>query len=210
MVSPPPDVGNMPSPATASRTVAATPERGAPAPSGIASALDRADIKPLDVPAALQILIAEVRAAFELLLAEAGDAATAPPANLDSPALAARALVETVLQSLPDTLDENAWGEALPRMEAALQSAVQSAVDAVSAWRDASPVVVATTKQAAQLALQVLGDEPQNPLWLRPEWLATAPRLTRFWRRRRAHRRRLTDPDYDTATKWDESDDYAQ
>jgi hypothetical protein len=171
----------------------------------------------LDVPAALQILIAEVRAAFELLLIEAGEAARpgsaggggdsdAATKNLDSPTAAARALVDRVLQSLPDTLDERAWSEALPRVEQALQTGVQRAIDAISAWRDVSPVVLEATQASAKLALQVLGDEPQNPLWLRPEWLALAPRLARFWRRRRIARRRLSDPD-DAAAKWHETDD---
>jgi hypothetical protein len=246
MVSPPPDVGNQPTQATATRPAAAAPERGAPPPSGPASALDRADIKPLDVSAALQILVAEVREAFTLLLIEAGatsnpgsagsagsargtadpytgpgnavaaaDIGTAVPVgiagNPDSAGNvgSARALVDTVLQSLPETLDEAAWSEALPQVEAALQAGVQRAFDVVNGWRDVSPVVLEATQASAKLALQVLSDEPQNPLWLRPEWLAMAPRLARFWRRRRKLRRRLTDPDYDTNAEWDEGDGYA-
>jgi hypothetical protein len=210
MVSPPPDVGNKPTLATATRQAVALPERGAPLPSEPASALDRADIKPLDVPAALQILIAEVREAFTLLLIEAGD--TSNPGNLDSAGNvgSARALVYMVLQSLPDTLDEAAWSEALPQVEAALQAGVQRAFDVVGGWRDVSPVVLEATQASARLALQVLSDEPQNPLLLRPEWMAMAPRLARFWRRRRKSRRRLTDPDYDRNAEWDEADGYAQ
>jgi hypothetical protein len=241
MVSPPPDVGNKPTLATTTRPAAAAPERGAPPPSGAASALDRADIKPLDVSAALQILVAEVREAFTLLLIEAGDTSNpgsaggaadpytgagnavaaadigtaVPIGNAGNPDSAgnvgsARALVDTVLQSLPETLDEAAWSEALPQVEAALQAGVQRAFDVVNGWRDVSPVVLEATQASAKLALQVLSDEPQNPLWLRPEWLAMAPRLARFWRRRRKLRRRLTDPDYDTNAEWDEADGYTQ
>jgi hypothetical protein len=221
MVSPPPDVGNKPTLATATRQAAAVPERGAPPPGDPASALDRADIKPLDLSAALQILVAEVREAFTLLLIEAGDTSS-PSAggagsagstavtvnnagNADSAGnlVSARALVDTVLRSLPETWDEAAWSEALPQVEAALQTGMQRAFDVISGWRDVSPVVLEATQASAKLALQVLSDEPQNPLWLRPEWLAMAPRLARFWRRRRKSRRRLTDPDYDTNAEWD-------
>jgi hypothetical protein len=46
------------------------------------------------------------------------------------------------------------------------------------------------------LVVSVFGEEPQNPIWLRPEWAGLAPRFERFWRRRCLARRRLTDPDY--------------
>jgi hypothetical protein len=223
MVSPPPDVGNKPAATTASPAVASTPERGTQAPDGAAPAPDRADIKPLDVTAALQILIAEVRESFVSLLIEAagspaasttGSAAVAvtvgawPPANVDTPSSAARVVVEMMLQAMPETADEAAWSEALSRAEAALQSGVQRAVEVVSGWRDVPPVVVQMTRESVGLAQQVLGDDPQNPLWLRPEWLTMTPRLALFWRRRRILRRRLTDPDDDTDRKWDESDGY--
>jgi len=310
MVSPPPDVGNKAPAATPSRTVASTPERGAPPPGGAAPALDRADIKPLDVTAALQILIAEVRESFVRLLIEAGGAAAAdddtgggietgsvivtgggvvaddllvssdlpvsgdvplsgdvpvagvapvsgdvvavgdvvvtgaaggaagilitadavttggggttpdaapagaamlgawPPPNVDSPTSAARVLVEMMLQALPASADEAAWHEALPQADAALQSGVQRALEVVSAWRDVPPIVVQMTRESVGLALQVLGDDPKNPLWLSPEWLTMTPRLARFWRRRRVLRRRLTDPDYATDNQWDENDGY--
>jgi hypothetical protein len=229
MVAPPPDVGNQANAATATRATASTAERGAPPPSAAAPALDRADIKPLDVPGALQILVAEVRAAFELLLtaadtanpADAGNAAaagnaaytanagTAATANLDGPVPAARVLVQMVLQALPDTTDDNAWSAVLTRVEAALQSGIQRATDVVSAWRDVSPAVMESTKESAGLALQLLGDESRNPLWLHPEWSGLRPHLARLRRRRRKHRRRLTDPDHDPA-RWDEIDDFGQ
>lgn len=229
MVAPPPDVGNKPTAAAATRALTPTAERGAPPPSLAAPALDRADIKPLGVPDALQILIAEVRAALELLLgaadtadpaaadanADAGNAAytvnagTAAAANLDGPTPAARVLVQMVLQSLPDTTDDNAWSAGLTQVEAALQSGIQRAIDVVSGWRDVSPAVVETTKESAGLALRVLGDESPIPLWLRPEWSGLRPRLARLRRRRRQRRRRLTDPDYHSATL-DEIDDFGR
>jgi len=52
------------------------------------------------------------------------------------------------------------------------------------------------------LVFLVLGDEPQNPLWRRPEWVGLAPQLQRFWRRRRLAHRRLMDPDYSSGGAW--------
>ena len=65
MVSPPPDVGSQTAAAAPvpSRSSASGTQRGAAPPDG-APAVDRADIRPLDLPGALQILIAEVRAAL--------------------------------------------------------------------------------------------------------------------------------------------------
>ncbi len=131
-----------------------------------------------------------------------------PATNVDSPTSAARVLVEMMLQALPASADEAAWHEALPQADAALQSGVQRALEVVSAWRDVPPIVVQMTRESVGLALQVLGDDPKNPLWLSPEWLTMTPRLARFWRRRRVLRRRLTDPDYATDDQWDENDGY--
>ena len=108
-----------------------------------------------------------------------------------------------VLQSMPDEApDVAAWTQALVRMEAALQTGLANAISAVSAWRDVTATVVDAAKETRTLVFSVLGDEPQNPLWLRPEWVGLAPRLERFWRRRRLARRRLMDPDYSSATGW--------
>jgi len=108
---------------------------------------------------------------------------------------------------LPETFEPNSWSVALPRADAALQAGVQSAVEAVSAWRDVTPSVVDATREAGALALRLIADEPPYPAWPPPEWLGMAPRLTRLWRRRRALRRRLVDPDYAADTKWDELDE---
>jgi hypothetical protein len=89
----------------------------------------------------------------------------------------------------------------------ALQAGVQRALDAVSAWLDVTPAVLDATKEAGSLALRLIAEEPPYPSWPPPEWLGMAPRLTRLWRRRRALRRRLLDPDYEAYPKGDELDD---
>jgi hypothetical protein len=163
---------------------------------------DHADIRALDVTGGLQIFLAETRAAFELT-AESIGAPAAP--NLDATASliaptqlqAARQVVEWVLQALPDDAgDAAAWSAALMRTESALQVGIQTAETTVSNWRGVPDNAVDALQQSAGLVLQVLGDDRPNPLWLRPEWVGLAPRLERFWRRRRAARRRLTDPDH--------------
>jgi hypothetical protein len=164
--------------------------------------VDRADIRPLDTSGGLQILLAEIRAAFELTAesigsASAGDSGGAGDTTATSPTQAARQIVEWVLQSLPvDATDAAAWSAALFRTETALQAGLQQATTAVSSWRQVPEAVVDAVKQSGALVLLVLSDESPNPLWLRPEWVGLAPRLERFWRRRRAARRHLTDPDH--------------
>jgi hypothetical protein len=168
-------------------------EPGSQSPANIAATADRADIRPLDIPAALQILLAEVRAAFDLqALQMSGEGS----AVLDTPPQAARVLVELVVQSLPEEAAVPAWTAALVHVETALPIGLQRAIDAVTAWRDVPVPVVDATKETRALVFSILGDDPQNPIWLRPEWAGLAPRFERFWRRRRIARRRLTDPDY--------------
>jgi hypothetical protein len=194
----------------AGATGAATTEQPPQSAATIAPPADRADIRPLDVPGALQILIAEVRAALDLTLATAAgrspiDQGAAIP---QSPAQAARELVQMLLQALPDDMsDAAAWTATLARVEAAFQSSVERAVDAVSLWRAVPPPVVDAAKETRALAVSVLDEETPNPLWLRPEWAGLAPRVQRFWRRRRNARRRLTDPDYSPGTL-DESEEF--
>lgn len=176
----------------------ATPaEQGVQSPPASAPLADRADIRPLDIPAALQILLSELRAALDL------PPGSSDAAALDSPIQVAQVLVRMVLQSMPDEApDVAAWTLALTRMETALQTGLASAISAVSAWRDVPSAVVDAAKETRALVFSVLGDEPQNPLWLRPEWVGLAPRLERFWRRRRLARRRLMDPDYSPGGAW--------
>jgi hypothetical protein len=148
----------------------------------------------LDIAGGLRIFLAETRAAFELTAESSGAAADmfAPTSGQ-----AARQIVEWLLQSLPDDAGDAAvWTASLVRAESALQLGIQEAQSTVSTWRDVPDSVVDAVDQSAGLVLQVLGDDRPNPLWLRPEWVGLAPRLERFWRRRRAARRRLTDPDH--------------
>lgn len=205
------DVTKTPAPGTASAAApSSAPQQGAQSPARMASVADRADIRPLDIPAALQILLAEVRASFELLAIMMGGDAGGTGA--ESPAQAARALLQIVLQAVPDesastsaSSDGQAsaarwnveqWNAALERVEGALQAGLDRAVNAVSVWREVPASVVDATKETRAMVLAILGDDPQNPVWLRPEWVGLAPRFERFWRRRRFVRRQLTDPDH--------------
>jgi hypothetical protein len=101
------------------------------------------------------------------------------------------------LQALPDDAgDPPAWTGALVHVETAMQSSIERAISVVAQWRDAPPPVLDAVKETHVLYLTVLGDDLQNPLWLRPEWMALSPLFQRFRHRRRNARRRLTDPDY--------------
>jgi hypothetical protein len=183
--------------AAAIRTPPASPAASGSQSAPKAAIADRADIRPLDIPAALQILLAEVRASLDLqavLMSGEGSAV------LDTPPQAARLLVEMVVQALPDAADVAAWTAALVHVETALPIGIERAIDAVTAWRDVPFMVVDATKETRALVFSILGDDPQNPIWLRPEWAGLAPKFARFWRRRRSARRRLTDPDYSSET----------
>jgi hypothetical protein len=139
--------------------------------------------------------------------------ANAAQENLHGAVAAARVIVGLVLQSLPETFEPGSWSIALPRVDAALQAGVQSAIQAVAAWRDVPPTVVDATRQAGTLALNLIAEEPPYPLWPPPEWVGMAPRLGRLWRRRRVLKRRLLDPDHgsvvehETSGKRDDLDD---
>ena len=161
-------------------------EPGSQSPANIAAVADRADIRPLDIPAALQILLAEVRASLDLQALHMGGEGSAV---LSTPPQAARVLVELVVQSLPGEAAVPAWTAALVHVETALPIGLERAIDAVTAWRDVPVAVVDATKETRALVFSILGDDPQSPLWLRPEWAGLAPRFERFWRRRRIARR---------------------
>jgi hypothetical protein len=168
------------------------PQQGAA--SAAPAAGDRNDIRPLDLKGALQILLAEVRAALTLALL---DAVSSLPVAYDTPLQAAREVVESVLNALPEgSPDVILWSEVLPRADVALQSGLGRALGIIDAWRGVPPAVAASAREVSALVTQALGDEPLNPIWLRPEWLGLAPRLARLRRRRRVLKRRLTDPDY--------------
>jgi hypothetical protein len=199
------DVVKMPAPGTGSANApSSAPEQGAQPPARTAAIADRADIRPLDIAAALQILLAEVRASFELQAIAMGGETGA--AGAESPTQAARVLLQMVLQALPDQTagapewNAPAWSAALMRVDDALQAGLDRAISAVTAWRDVPASVVDAAKQTRTLVFAILGDDPQNPIWLRPEWAGLAPRFERFWRRRRFVRRQLTDPDYSSGS----------
>jgi hypothetical protein len=196
-----------------------TAEQGPPSAADMAPVADLADIRPLDISGALQILLAEVRAALDLQLgaeitpgaitSSAATAATATTAGAiaQSPDQAARQMVEMFLQALPeDASDAPAWIAALVRADAALQSSIEQAMGVVTQWRDVPAAAVDAVADARALFIAALGDEPQNPLWLRPEWVGLAPVFQRFRRRRNA-RRRLTDPDL-SPRNLDESEEF--
>jgi hypothetical protein len=106
-----------------------------------------------------------------------------------------------VLNAMPDeSASMPAWNAMLTRVEASLQTGLDRGIDAVSMWRDVPPIVVEASTEVRTLVLSTLGDDPQNPAWLRPEWAGLAPRFERFWRRRRKARRQLTDPDYSSGS----------
>jgi hypothetical protein len=180
---------------------AQAPGQGTPSPTTAATPADLADIRPLDISGALQILLAEVRAGLDLQL----DASIAPSAITSSatasaiaqsPVQAARELVEIFLQALPeDASDAPAWTAALVRADAAMQSSIEQAIGVVTQWREVPAAAVDAVREARALFASVLGDDVENPLWLRPEWMGLAPMIHRFRRRRRNSRRRLTDPD---------------
>ena len=108
---------------------------------------------------------------------------------------------------MPDeTASMPAWNAVLVRVETALQAGLDRGVEAVAVWRDVPAIVVDAAKDARTLVFSTLGDDPQNPVWLRPEWVGLAPRFERFWRRRRSARRRLTDPDYPSGSLDDDSE----
>jgi hypothetical protein len=196
---------------------AQAPGQGTPSPTTAAPPADLADIRPLDISGALQILLAEVRAALDLQLgavitpgAVTSSAATATVAGAiaRSPDQAARQMVEMLLQALPeDASDAPAWTAALVRADAALQSSIEQAIGVVTQWRDVPVAAVDAVADARALFIAALGDEPLNTLWLRPEWVGLAPVLQRFRRRRRNARRRLTDPDL-SSRNLDESEEF--
>jgi hypothetical protein len=200
------DVTKMPAPATAaSRTPSASPaEQGPQSPANAAPIVDRADIRPLDIPAALQILLAEVRAAFELQAVAMDPNASV---TLNSPPQAARALLQMLISAMPDeSASMPAWNAVLTRVETALQAGLDRGIDAIIVWRDVAPSVVDAAKEARTLVFATLGDDPQNPVRLRPEWAGLGPRFERFWRRRRLIRRHLTDPDYSSGSVDDDGE----
>ncbi len=189
---------------------APTPQQNAASLSSrpAAALADRLDIQPLDVAAALQIMATEVRTALEL---------PAESLPMQSPAQTSRAVVQMFLDAVQegvptppeempaaphggyampeDASSLPAWGAESARIELAFQVAIDRAVEAIAAWREVPQFVVDAAKEARTLIESQLAEQPVSPLWFRPEWLGLAPRVERYWRRRRVARRGLTDPD---------------
>jgi hypothetical protein len=183
---------------------ATTTEQGSQSAAAVAPMADHADIRPLDVPMALQILLAEVRAGLDLPL----DGPATQGATVQNPIQAAHELVDMFLQELPEeATDAQAWTAALAQVETAMQLGIERAIDIVAVWREVPPVVVDAVKETGTLFFSALSTELENPIWLRPEWMGLAPSLQRFWRRRRNARRRFTDPDY-PPTSLDDSEEF--
>lgn len=182
----------------------------------VAAAADRLDISALDVAAALRILIAEVRQAIaaglpELLLPSgpvsaptpfdlaAPDTAVPPAtaANAVNPEAAAGLLLATFLAAVPaGEGDDGAWMETVARLEQASVAGCERAAAIITAWRDVTPPVVAAVHASQTLFVAALTNARAPDVPMRAEWLAVAPRLARFRRRRRALQRRLEDPDH--------------
>ena len=205
---------------------AANAEQGSQSPAASPAAVDRADIRPLDVQAALQILVAEVRASLDAFLLAALQAPpTTAPAAPPGASQAAQQLVDlflrtvpqeqagtpqsgassqsgaplqgaTLTQSTPAPSEPQAWLQSVAEVQDVLDASVAAALRTIASWRDVPAAVVDAAREAHAMAQAALADEPVNPLWLRPEWLGLAPRMQRFRRRRRQMRRRLSDPDY--------------
>jgi hypothetical protein len=179
---------------------------------------DLADIRPLDVAGALQILLAEVRAALESALEEAigrgasnaQRAAIAPAGDAaPDPVQSAQEIVRMFLKSIPeDAGNAQAWSGTLMRVEAGIQSGMDRALEIVTQWRDVPPAATSAVSEALALVQRALGEETLNPIWLRPEWLGLAPAYQDFRRRRRTARRRLSDPDYPSGSLDDDGEEF--
>ncbi len=209
------EIPKTPAPADALRTLTAgLGERQSPAAAPIAPA-DRASIRLLDLPGALQILIAEVN----LALTEAGlapadasssetllrwAAAQPPLALLLSDAgsaqsvqeMPARALVEIFLRTLPSAdLPPQEWMVAVKKLSLTLAAGSATAIERIAAWQDMPAKLPAWLGQARELALALVAEDAASPpLLLRPEWLGLAAGLARFQRLRRRKRRLLLSP----------------
>jgi hypothetical protein len=189
---PPSDVSSM-------RSGTAAAGQGSGMAATIAPTADRADIRPLDIAGALQILLAEVRAGLDLPLESS---------IAQAPDQAACQIVALLVHALPeDAGNAPAWTAALVRVEAAIQSGFDRALTVVTQWRDVTPAVADSVEETRTQFFSALEGESPNPLWVRPEWMGLVPALNRFRRRRRNARRRLSDPDHSPASL-DDSEDF--
>jgi hypothetical protein len=158
---------------------------------------DRADIRPLSISTALQILITEVLDQWSL---PPPPSPSQPPSPTDSPGDAAMSLVQTFMQSLPASdMDANRFLAAYDTLLVGLERGIEQALGVVGAWRGAPREALDALGETRSMVFSVLGDEAPNPSlapWLmRAEWLEFAPRIELLRRRRRWARRVLLDPD---------------
>ncbi len=140
------------------------------------------------------------RAAMVLELPAEGSIPSLTPAPAPSLVQAAPLLMQLFLRALPEASPSPspspaAWLIAATRIQASLELALDKAVEAVAAWRDVPAAAVEGAVATRAAVLAALADDPQNPLWLRPEWVGLGPRMEWFWRRHRFARRALSDPD---------------
>lgn len=173
-------------------------ERGARTPAQVVAGGDRSSIKALNLTAALQILLAEVKlalteAGFASLAADASPRSTAP---LSSTA-AAPALVELFLRLVPhdEMTPQSTWSATVERLVQAISRGSAAAIERVVAWRDTPPAIAASLQDVRSLALAIINGE-QLTLLSRPEWLGLGSSLQRV-RRRRRRTLLLTDTDAD-------------
>jgi hypothetical protein len=173
-------------------------ERGARTPAQVVGGGDRSSIKALDLSAALQILLAEVKLALseDGFVSLASDASLRPPAPLSS-TVAAPALVELFLQLVPqdEATSPEVLSTTIARLVQAISRGSSAAIERVVAWRDTPPAIAATLQEVRSLALAVIsGGQPA--LLSRPEWLGLGTSLQRLRRRRRTLLVTDTDADH--------------
>ena len=175
--------GAQPGPPSAGSAGPLAPEP-APLPAG---GLDRADIRALDVAAALLILTTEILDSWGM---------AAPRTAGQTPPQAAAWIVDALLKALPaEHAGARAWLEAEAALQAGIAAGLGRATALVSARGPADPAVEAALPETHALITAALAEDAATGLLLRPEWSALAPRLQAWRRRRRTLRRRLQEPD---------------
>ncbi len=195
-----PKLGPSPGDVTSSR-----PElsgRGPQSAAGAPVPADTSRIKALNLPAALQILIAEVKlalvqAGFALPAAGAAQSLVQPPMQ-GAAEPAARAVVGLFLGLVPDeATPEPAWTATLERLVQAVSSGSAAALERVIAWRDTPATIASAVQEARSLALAIIQDDGPPAVLARPEWLGLGAALDRVRRRRRRRTLLLTGLDAD-------------
>lgn len=171
---------------------------------GSAAALpgEQVSIHVLDTVGALLILIAEVREALSLV-ANSPLQSAVPQLG---PASAPFTVIQMILGRLPaeESQPPAEWLDTATQLEGLVRMALDKAVDAVTAWRNVPPDVIAVVVDARTAVLAAMDEDSPGPLWLLPEMMPILPRMQRYWRLRRRLRRSL---DRETATRSGDRDD---